>query len=439
MTLLASLLIPSLAATTASASTDAEWGFIPRLVDADGEPVEGALVTVANADGELAETTTGENGNGDTLAVPDEGDYVLTFDTSAIDASFDGGDVYAVARTLGEANTLPVQRVIVTLEETANDGEVALGEDGEIDTNTSTGSSTGSASVTFDQFLQQLASGLNLGIVLTLATLGLGLVFATTGLTNFAHGEQVTIGALAAYVGTTLMSLPLALAAVFAAGVGAVAGWAQNAAIWKPLRKRGVAIVSAMIASIGIALMLRFTFAAFFGSTTKRVSLEQSERWSLGPVAFPASTWIGAAAAAVVVGLVGWWLMRSSTGRAARAVAANRALASATGVNVEKTISSIWIVSGAITALSGVLFALLNGVSWDMGFKALLLIFAAMLLGGPGTARGALAGGLAVGLLTEILVLWLPSDMKYVGALAILIVVLMVRPQGIFGRAERVG
>ena len=417
-------------ASAALATEDPEWGFIPRLVDAEGEPVPGATVTVLNGEDVLGSTVTGESGNGDAIGVPGEGTYVLLYDTSELGVSFDGGDLYAVERSLGEAHTLPVQRVIAALDETANGGAVAEG---------GASSCSDRASVTGAQFVQQLASGLNLGMVLALGTLGLGLVFGTTRLTNFAHGEGLTLGALAAYVGTTLLSLPLALAAVFAIAVGAGAGWVQNAAVWKPLRRRGVAIIAAMIASIGIALMLRFLYAAVFGSVTKRVTLEPIPTWTIGPVAFPASAYIGGLAALGVLGLTGLWLMRSATGRAARAVAANRALASATGVDVERTISAVWVVSGAITALSGVLFALLNGVSWDMGFKALLLVFAAMLLGGPATARGALVGGLLVGLLTEVLVLWLPSDMKYVGALAVLIVVLMVRPQGVFGRAERVG
>jgi len=100
----------------------------------------------------------------------------------------------------------------------------------------------------------------------------------------------------------------------------------------------------------------------------------------------------------------------------------------------------VWVMSGALAGLSGILWAYFRpGVSWDMGFQILLLTFAAVTLGGLGTAFGALVGSLVVGMFVEISTLWIPSDMKYVGALVILIIVLLIRPQGILGRKERIG
>ena len=100
----------------------------------------------------------------------------------------------------------------------------------------------------------------------------------------------------------------------------------------------------------------------------------------------------------------------------------------------------VWIIASALAGLAGILWAYFRpGVTWNMGTSILLLIFAAITLGGLGTAFGALIGSLIVGLLVELSTLWIPSDMKYVGALLVMILVLMVRPQGLLGRKERIG
>jgi branched-chain amino acid transport system permease protein len=127
-------------------------------------------------------------------------------------------------------------------------------------------------------------------------------------------------------------------------------------------------------------------------------------------------------------------------GKATRAVSDNSSLAAASGIDVERVIRIVWVMGGALAGLSGILFAFYRpGVSWDMGFQILLLIFAAVTLGGLGTAFGALVGSIVVGLFIEVSTLWISPDMKDVGALVILILVLLVRPQGILGRKERVG
>lgn len=137
---------------------------------------------------------------------------------------------------------------------------------------------------------------------------------------------------------------------------------------------------------------------------------------------------------------VAFFLLRTRLGKATRAVSDNTSLAAASGIDVDRVIRIVWVIGGALAGLSGILYAFYRpGVSWDMGFQILLLIFAAVTLGGLGTAFGALVGSLVVGVFVEISTLWIPSDMKYVGALAILILVLLFRPQGILGRKERIG
>ena len=144
---------------------------------------------------------------------------------------------------------------------------------------------------------------------------------------------------------------------------------------------------------------------------------------------------------AVLVG-VALLVQRTRIGKAMRAVADNRDLAAASGIDVERVVRFVWGLGGGLAALGGVLFGLseLGGrVQWEMGFKLLLLMFAGITLGGLGTAFGALLGCVIVGLLVQLSTLIINPDLKYIGGLLVLIVVLVVRPQGILGSRARVG
>jgi branched-chain amino acid transport system permease protein len=122
-----------------------------------------------------------------------------------------------------------------------------------------------------------------------------------------------------------------------------------------------------------------------------------------------------------------------------RAVADNRDLAESSGIDVQRVIRSVWVLGGSLAGLGGVFIGLSEQVSWNIGFRMLLLIFAAVVLGGLGTAFGALVGALVVGIGIQVSTLFIPTELKNVGALALLILVLVFRPQGILGRAERIG
>jgi branched-subunit amino acid ABC-type transport system permease component len=142
---------------------------------------------------------------------------------------------------------------------------------------------------------------------------------------------------------------------------------------------------------------------------------------------------------AVVLVAVVVALQRTKLGKATRAVADNTALASATGINVDRVIAVVWTVGGMLAGLSGVLLGMTQGFDYQLGFKILLLIFAATVLGGLGTAWGAIVGALIIGLFVEVSTLFIPAELKFVGALVVLIVVLLIRPQGLLGKSQRVG
>jgi branched-chain amino acid transport system permease protein len=287
--------------------------------------------------------------------------------------------------------------------------------------------------------LNRLVAGLSFGLLLALASVGLSLIFGTTGLTNFAHGEMVTLGALSVFVFNGL-GLPLWLGIGLALVVGAGFGLLQDTALWRPLRRRGTGLVPMMIVSIGLALAVRYLYQFFFGGGTQQLPGSQVPDVQVGTLSLSPNTLWSLLVSAVVIGALGIVLLRTRLGKATRAVADNPALAAASGIDVDRVIRIVWVVGGILAALGGILWAYYRpGVTWDMGSQILLAIFAGVTLGGLGTVFGALIGSLVVGVFIELTSLVLPPDLKYVGALVIMIIVLLFRPQGILGRRERVG
>ena len=293
-----------------------------------------------------------------------------------------------------------------------------------------------------DQLISRTVNGLNFGLMLALAAIGLSLVFGTTGISNFAHGEMVTFGALIAL----LLSVEHRVVDLDRDPAGRDRVAPSSGCRWMPvygdlLRRRGLGTVQLMIVSIGLSLALRYIYQMFIGGRTQQLPGADSQIISgLGPVRISVTDVVSMAISIVVIAIFAWWLMRTRIGRATRAVSDNPSLSAASGIDVDSVVRTVWIVAAGLAGLSGILWAYFRpGIKWDMGTSILLLIFAAVTLGGLGTAWGALVGSIIVGLLVEVSTLWIPSDLKYVGALVVLIVILLVRPQGILGRRERIG
>lgn len=291
-----------------------------------------------------------------------------------------------------------------------------------------------------DQALNRFAGGLRFGLLIALAAVGLSLIFGTTGLTNFAHGELVTAGGLSAYFFNTFLGMPLLLAALATMVVCGVLGWLLDAGLWKPLRGRGTGLIAAMIVSIGLSILLRYAYLYQVGGSTISLSDAQGQTAAgPGPITLTGLDYLSMLISVVALVLAAFFLLRTRTGKATRAVADNPALASASGIDVDRVIRIVWVSGAALAGLSGVLLGVAQQVNFQMGFQILLLVFAAVTLGGLGTAWGALIGSLVVGVFIQLSTLVIPAELKNVGVLAVLIIILLVRPQGILGRAQRVG
>lgn len=291
------------------------------------------------------------------------------------------------------------------------------------------------------QFVASSMNGLNFGLMLALASIGLSLVFGTTGISNFAHAEMVTFGALMALTFGVFLGWSMWIAFPLAVVLTGALGWVQDIALWKPLRVKGLSVVQLMIVSIGLSLALRYIFQYFYGGKTYTLpDIGSAKIKLLGPISLSVTNMLSMGLSLVVLICVALWLQKTKTGKATRAIADNPSLASASGINVDRVVRIVWIFGSALAGLSGILWAYFRpGIKWDMGWQLLLLIFAAVVLGGLGTAYGALVGSIIVGLLVELSPLVIPSDLKYVGPFVVLIIVLLIRPQGLLGRRERIG
>ena len=230
-------------------------------------------------------------------------------------------------------------------------------------------------------------------MIIAITSVGLSLIFGTTGLSNFAHGEMVTLGALIAWgFNRSWASWSLIAAALVAIVVTAVVGGLFELGVWRPLRHRGTSLTSMMIVSIGIALAARHLYLFLVGgasSSTASTRCSPTSSTSVRSSTPPRSLWIIGISGAVIIG-VALFLLRARFGKAIRAVSDNPELASSSGIDSDRVILLVWILGGALAGLGGVMYGLEYGIRWDMGFTLLLLMFAAITLGGLGNPFGAL-------------------------------------------------
>ena len=292
--------------------------------------------------------------------------------------------------------------------------------------------------------LQLVANGLVTGSIIAIAAIGLSLVYGILKIVNFAHGEYLTFGAYMAFVVNVTLGGPMVVAVLFAMAATALLGILLELILWRPMRARGAGIMSLFIVAIGLALVLRHVIFLVWGASPQKYDVDVFQVYDLGPIRLSLSQIVAIAVASGAIVLVGLMLARTRLGKAMRAVSDNRALASVTGIDIDRVIAYTWILGAALAGLGGVLLALVQSAfTPNMGFAVLLPIFAAVVLGGVGSAYGALVGGIVLGLVME-LATWdalaggVEAVYKPVVAFVVLILTLLVRPQGVFGKARYV-
>jgi branched-chain amino acid transport system permease protein len=381
-------------------------------------PVAGVAVTVTKADGSKIGDGVTDEGGLCTIVVPSRDDYLISIDPSSLPEGLTLIDA--------DKSTVSISKDLFT----TNTKRVTFF--------TGEGASSGASET--ERILQRLSDGIRLGIIIAMCSVGLSLVFGTTGLTNFAHGEMVTFGGLMAFFFNVILEIPILISGPVVIVLGGLFGLLFNWGIFARLTKRGIGLISQLVVTVGLSIMLRNIYLFQFGGRTKQLSSYSKQvNIEIGPIGITPRDLTTAILGVIILVSVALFLQRSRLGKAIRAVSDNVQLASATGIDTRKVIKIVWFAGGALAATGGIFRGLDEQVSFSMGSDLLFLMFAGITLGGLGSAFGALIGGFFIGIFVEMSSLFVPSELKVAPALFILIVVLIVRPQGILGKSQRVG
>lgn len=289
------------------------------------------------------------------------------------------------------------------------------------------------------EFLQFLLSGLAVGAVYALVALGFTIIYNASDVVNFAQGEFVMLGGmLTATAFAAGWSLPLA--ALIAVIVTALVGIALNKLAIEPAR--GAPVVSIIIITIGASIFIRGITQVFLGKQLHRFPAFTGEApiRIFGATIVPQNLWVFFGA--LVIFVVLWFFFtRTLLGRAVLATANNRMAALLVGINTKYVMTLSFAVSAAIGALAGVLVTPITLTSYDIGMTMALKGFAAAMLGGMGNPKGALVGGILLGLLESLTAGYISSQYKDAAAFVVILAVLFFMPQGLFGlraQTERV-
>jgi neutral amino acid transport system permease protein len=289
--------------------------------------------------------------------------------------------------------------------------------------------------------IQLIINGLSVGSILALAAVGLTLTYGILRLSNFAHGDFMTLGAYFTWLANT-MGLSIWPSMFVGAGGTIIFMLIAEKLLWQPMRDRRATSTTLIIISIGLALFVRSTVLFIWGSGNQQYNLPVAPAIKLTDllplpeafgdvrIAYYRIIVMGMAIAAIL-GLH-FLLQNTKIGKAMRAVADNVDLARVSGINVEQVVLWTWIITGGLTSIAGGMYGLITAIRPNMGWFLILPMFASVILGGIGNPYGAIAGALIIGVTQELSVPLIGSDYKLGVALLIMMILLLFRPQGLF-------
>jgi neutral amino acid transport system permease protein len=283
---------------------------------------------------------------------------------------------------------------------------------------------------------QTAVNGLSLGSVYALGAVGLTLVYGILKLVNFAHGDFLTFGAYMAYLVNVTWGMPLVLGILFAMVTTAALGLLLERIMWRPMRARGAGFLQLLLMSIGLALLLRAVIEWFWSTQVKLLDVNVTSSVEFLGLRLGRTQLIVIVIGFVVLIAAGLMLRYSLLGKRMRAISDDLELAETSGIDTTRVITYTWIFAGALAGLAGVLAGAVTELTPEFGFELLLPIFAAVIVGGIGDPFGALAGGITLGVVTEWSTMFVDSRWKTSVAFVVLVIVLVIRPQGIFGKAK---
>jgi branched-subunit amino acid ABC-type transport system permease component len=283
-----------------------------------------------------------------------------------------------------------------------------------------------------EYYAQLLLNGIIAGSIYALFAVGLTMVYGVFRFINFAHGELIAWGAyLALFFSRPPFFLPIYLAALPALVITALIGLAQNRFVFAPLRHGNR--ITLLIASIGLSYFLRNAIRLIWGSDLQTYGLMPTRGIEFAGLSITAAQITMMAAAVLFLGILYIILTRTILGKSLRAVADNMALAQIMGISMKKVGVTVWVLASFFSAVGGVLLAVDTNLEPMMGLTNLIKAFAAVLLGGAGNVWGALLGGLVIGIAENLSVAFISPGYKDFISFALIILMLLFRPRGIFG------
>ncbi len=280
------------------------------------------------------------------------------------------------------------------------------------------------------EVLQLLIYGIVLGSILALGAIGVSLIFGILRFAHFAHGDMMTLGAYFAYLVFTTLQLPFPLAVVVAFVGTAAAVAAIDWLFYSRLRKSPAIIL--LISSVGVALMMRSLVQVFWGSRNRVYDVAIDEAITFGGLRIQPDQLLIIGGTIMLVVALHAFLTRTRLGKAMRAMSDNADLARISGINTDRVVLLTWIIAGGLAATAGIFLGLDTRLHPTMGWHMLLPVFAAAIFGGIGKPYGAIVGAFVIGIAMEMSTLFLPSAYKAAVAFAIMVIMLIWRPTGLF-------
>lgn len=279
-------------------------------------------------------------------------------------------------------------------------------------------------------FLQLTIYGIVVGSIISLGAVGLSLIYGILRFPHFAHGDLFTLGAYMSFVAVVFLNVPVLVALPFGVALTALVAVAIDQTVYRRLRK--VKPVILLIASVGVALILRSTIQLIWGSSNRvyESGIEMPNVWMGLRIQDDHLVIVGGTV--LIVMALHLFLQKTKVGKAMRAMSDNSDLAQVTGIDVNRIIIWTWIIGGGLAAVAGIFLAMDTRLHPVMGWRLLLPVFAAAILGGIGRPYGAIAGGIIIGLVQEYSTPFLSPAYKPAIAFALMILVLIIRPTGIF-------
>jgi neutral amino acid transport system permease protein len=281
------------------------------------------------------------------------------------------------------------------------------------------------------QLAQLFVNGVAVGSIIALAAVGLTLTYGILRLANFAHGDFMTLGAYLTLLANT-SGINIWLSMVLGAIGTIVAMLISEKLIWSNMRARRATSTTLIIISIGLALFLRNGIIFIWGGSNKSYDIPTSPAREILGIRIPQNQLLVMFLAVFVILALHYLLQNTKIGKAMRAVADNLDLARVSGIDVDRVVLWTWAIAGSLTALGGSMYGLITAVRPNMGWFLILPMFSATILGGIGNPYGAIAAALVIGITQELSTPWLGSQYKQGVGLFIMILVLLIRPKGLF-------